>query len=144
MAERTVEQRLRQFLLAVAAFIFVGTVFELILLDHTEQMFQWIPFVVSGIGFGMIVTAWKAPKAFTFKLLRWIMVIVALSSLVGIYMHFSGNLAFTREINPSYTIWESLWPALKGSYPLLAPGILFLAGILGIAATYKHPLLQSN
>lgn len=144
MAERTTEQRLRQFLLSVAAFIFIGTIFELILLEHTEEILQWIPFVVSSIGLGIIVVAWYIPKMIIFKILRWIMFGVTLSSFVGVYLHFSGNLAFTREINPSFTLAESLWPAMKGSYPLLAPGILFLAGILSLAATYQHPALEES
>jgi hypothetical protein len=32
--------------------------------------------------------------------------------------------------------------ALRGADPLLAPGILALAGILSTAATYRHPALE--
>ncbi len=74
--------------------------------------------------------------------MRVIMVLVVLSSIVGIYMHFSRNLAFTHEINPSFSLGEAILPALKGSYPLLAPGVLFLAGILALAAAYRHPKVE--
>lgn len=142
MQQDTALQQLRRFLLGVVAVIFLFTVFELILLDHTEEPLQWIPFIVSGLGFMAVIGAWVTPGLTTIKVLRWVMILVALSSLVGVYLHFSGNLAFTREINPSFTLSESLWPAMKGSYPLLAPGILFLAGILGLAVTYRHPVLE--
>lgn len=142
MSEPNVSQQLRRFLLGVVAVTFLATVFELILLDHTEEPLQWIPFVVSGIGILAVVGAWVAPGLTTIRILRCIMAAVALSSLVGMYLHFSGNLAFTREINPSFTLSQSIWPAMKGSYPLLAPGILFLAGILGLAVTYQHPALK--
>jgi hypothetical protein len=34
--------------------------------------------------------------------------------------------------------------ALMGANPLLAPGILALAGVLAIAATYHHPALRKT
>jgi hypothetical protein len=34
-----------------------------------------------------------------------------------------------------------LLEALTGAAPLLAPGVLALAGVLAIAATYYHPAL---
>lgn len=142
MTDQVILQRLRRFLLGVVAFICVGTIFELLLLDHTEETLQWIPFIFSAIGIVSVSAVWVAPKTGSVKILRWVMVGMAAASLLGMYLHFSGNLAFTREINPSFSLMESILPAMKGSYPLLAPGILFLAGMLGAAATYKHPALE--
>lgn len=142
MAQSEVAQRLRRFLLGVVAVIFIVTVFELILLEHTEEMLQWIPFVASGVGLFSVAGVWYLPSRRSLKILRWTMSAIAITSFVGVYLHFSGNLAFALEINPSYSVSEAIWPAMKGSYPLLAPGILFLAGILALAATYRHPLLE--
>lgn len=142
MTDQVILQRLRRFLLAVVAFICVGTLFELLLLDHTEETLQWIPFIFSAIGIVSVSAVWVAPKTGSVKILRWVMVGMAAASLLGMYLHFSGNLAFTREINPSFSLMESILPAMKGSYPLLAPGILLLAGVLGVAATYRHPALE--
>ncbi len=142
MSDNEVLQRLRRFLLGVVAFIFLGSVFELILIGHYEETLQWVPFITSAIGFLSAVAVWFAPGSISVKAFRWVMVGVAAVSLWGMYLHFSGNLAFTREINPSFSLMESIWPAMKGSYPLLAPGILFLAGILGVAVTYKHPAIE--
>lgn len=141
MVQRTVEQRLRRFLLGVVAAIFFGSIFELILLEHYEETLQWVPLIVSSIGFLAVAGVWFSPNPMAIKVFKWVMAAVALTSIVGIALHFNGNFEFTREINPSYSFTESIWPAMKGSYPLLAPGILFLAGILGIAATYRHPAL---
>ena len=141
MNQSDILQRLRQFLLGVVAVIFIITPFELLLLGHTEELLQWVPFVVSAVGLITVGGAWFSPGRITITALRWVMVVVALSSFVGVYLHFSGNLAFTMEINPSFSVADAIWPAMKGSYPLLAPGILFLAGILGLAVTYRHPSL---
>lgn len=142
MSDQAILERLRRFLLGVVAFIFIGSVFELILIGHYEQTLQWVPFITSVIGLSIIAVSWFKPNGITIKILRWIMVGVSVVSIWGMYLHFYGNLEFTREINPSFSLMESIWPAMKGSYPLLAPGILFLAGILGLAATYKHPAIE--
>jgi hypothetical protein len=59
--------------------------------------------------------------------------------LIGIYEHIEHNLAFELEIRPNATAGQVFMEALGGASPLLAPGILALAAILAIAATYYHP-----
>lgn len=142
MQSTSMEQRLRRFLLAVTAAIFTGSVFELILIGHHEETLQWMPFLVSAVGFVAVAGVWFSPGRSLLLVLRWVMVVTILTSLLGMWLHFSGNLAFTREINPSFSLSESIWPAMKGSYPLLAPGILLVAGVLGFAATWRHPVLR--
>ncbi|WP_138431081.1 hypothetical protein [Fodinibius saliphilus] len=136
-------QRLRQFLLLIVAAIFIGTAFELILLGHTEESKQWTPFLASFVGLVIVGWVWKSASENSLKTLRWVMGGICLVSFLGMYYHFSGNFMFTLEINPSMTWTEAIWPAMTGSYPFLAPGILFIAGILGIAATYQHPKLTT-
>lgn len=130
--------------MGVAAFIFIGNVAELYLLDHYEQTRQWIPIILSIAGFALVTVSWWQPGSSKLKALRWLMGITALASMYGMYLHFSGNYSFAREINPSFSAVEAIWPAIKGSNPLLAPGILFLAAVLAIAGTYKHPVLQKS
>ncbi len=142
MKAETVEQRLRRFLMWVIVFIFIGTVFELILLEHYLEPLQIIPYVLSGLGIAALMAVWLKSNRKTILTLRWIMAAVGAGSLLGIYFHFTANLEFTRSINPTFTFIESLWPAMKGGKPLLAPAILFLAGVLGIGVTYKHPVLK--
>ncbi|PAU94698.1 hypothetical protein CK503_04285 [Aliifodinibius salipaludis] len=142
MTNEAILQRLRRFLFGVVAFTLIGIVVELILLEHTEETLQWIPFIASIVGGISVATAWLKPNGITLKAFRWIMVGMIVISFLGVYFHFQGNLDFIREINPSYSLSESIWPAIKGSYPLLAPGVFFLVGILGSAATYKHPKLE--
>lgn len=144
MDQNTTAQQLRSFLMGVAAFIFIGNIAELYLLDHYEQPQQWIPIILSLSGFIVTLTAWQSPSPKILSALRWLMAITALASLYGMYLHFSGNYSFAREINPTFTAMEAVWPAIKGSNPLLAPGILFLAAILALAGTHKHPSLQNS
>lgn len=142
MGLSSVEQQLRSFLLGVAAFIFIGAVAELYLLDHYEETQQWIPIILSLLGFAFSVSVWWKPARTSLTLFRWLMGIVAAASLYGMYLHFMGNYQFTLEINPSFSAWEAVWPAMKGSYPLLAPGMLLVAALIGAAGTYRHPAME--
>jgi hypothetical protein len=71
------------------------------------------------------------------------MTLVALGSLIGVWEHIAGNLSFALEIHPDLTIGQRVLAALSGANPLMAPGMLALAAILAIAATYAHPVLQT-
>ncbi len=68
--------------------------------------------------------------------------LVALGSLFGIYQHVVNNLGFYREIHPNAPTGAAVWGALAGASPLLAPGVLALASMLALAATYYHPVLD--
>lgn len=56
--------------------------------------------------------------------------------------HIEHNLAFELEIRPNATTGDVFFEALSGANPLLAPGILGLAAIVALAATYYHPQLD--
>ena len=141
MTSQIVEQRLRWFLLSLAGFVFLGTVVELWLEEHTESATQFIPFVLCGLGFLAVVAALINPNRVTLLALRGVMGLVALGGLFGVYEHLEHNLAFELEIRPTATVTAVLLDALKGASPMLAPGILALTALIAIAATYYHPAL---
>lgn len=134
--------RLRRFLLAVSGGLFVGTVIELGLAEHTESLEQWIPFALCGLGLVMVALALAYPRRATLLALRGSMLVIAAGSLFGLYQHLNGNLAFELEIHPTASLAEALPAALSGVAPLLAPGILALGAGLALAATYYHPALE--
>ncbi len=53
----------------------------------------------------------------------------------------NSNVSFQMEMRPGVAWTSVFFTALKGAAPLLAPGILALAGILAGAATYEHSAL---
>lgn len=137
----TVEGRLRTFLLALSACLCVGTSAELLLADHTKTAVQLVPFALCAAGLLALLAALARPRPATLALLRAVMLLLLVGGCFGVYEHFSGNLAFEQEIRSGAT--DGLWlAALKGAAPLLAPGILGLAALLGLAGTYAHPALQ--
>jgi hypothetical protein len=141
-ANRTVEERLRRFLLTTAAVIFAGTVVELWFAEHVESTVQLVPFGLCALGTAAAVAALAAPRRRVLLLVRGVMAAVALGSLYGWYAHLAHNLAFEQEIRPNAPFSAVFWEALSGASPLLAPGILALAAALALASTYGHPALQ--
>jgi hypothetical protein len=137
----TVEQRLRFFLLAIAGCICAGTIIELLLAKHTETAVQLAPFALCGLGLLAVAAALARPRRGTLIALRLVMGLLIAGSLLGVYEHIEHNLAFELEIRPNATASDVWLEALKGSSPLLAPGVLALAASLALAATYEHPAL---
>jgi hypothetical protein len=141
MSTTTVEQRLRTFLLGLAGWMCAGTIVELFLAKHYDDPVQLIPFVLCGMGLVAVVAALLRPRRATLLALRGVMGLLIFGSLLGIYEHLASNFAFELEMRPS-AVWSGVWfQALRGAAPLLAPGILAVAGVLAIAATYAHPAL---
>lgn len=141
MSSNTILQRLRVFLLALSAFMLVGVVIELVLSEHTEEPVQLIPFILSGLGMLAILAALVRPQRVTLRSLQAVMVVVVLGSLFGIYEHLESNVAFELDIRPGAALGDVLAKALMGAAPLLAPGMLAVAAVVALAATYYHPAL---
>ena len=138
MSDSLVLSRLRRFLLAVAALLFVGTLCELWLVGHSENAVQLIPFALCGAGLAAVLAGLFRPRRGVLLSLRACMALVASGSLYGVYEHVENNLALQREVDPT---GDALMAAIGGANPLLAPGVLALAAALALAATYYHPSL---
>lgn len=135
------ENRLRQFLLAAAAAMCWGTIAELGLAGHTQEPLQWVPFILSGVGLAAVGAFWLRPAPTTVRILRVAMVLVALGGVIGVMVHLAGNREFVLETKPQTDFLASIWLALRGGAPALAPGILAMTASLAAAATYRHPAL---
>ena len=127
----------RRFLLGVAAAVYAGAAVELVLVDHYEDWKQLVPFVVIVLGLG--TSAWLAssPGASAVRAVRVVAGLAVAAAGVGVGLHLWGNLEFVREVNAGAGFAEALWDALSGGNPLLAPGMVALAGVLAAAATYR-------
>lgn len=140
----SVEAQFRRFLLATAAVTYLAAAVELLLVGHYEEPLQVAPFAMIGIGLAAIVWAWVAPRSASLRILRWVGLAVIVGSLVGVGLHVKGNVEFALETLPDASFGALAWKGMSGRNPLLAPGMIALAGILAAAATYRHPLLTSR
>jgi hypothetical protein len=138
----TTESRIRRWLLLLAAFIFLGTVGELILEEHTKETIQYLPFVLCIAGFITVVAVLLRPVRASLLALRITMVLTAAGGALGLVVHVVNNFEFEQEIQPNLAASDLLVATLKGANPLLAPGILAFAAIIALIATYYHPALK--
>ena len=144
MTAELLVSRFRAFLLLVAGVICLFTLVELWAEEHTEGVVQMIPFFLCGLGGAAIAAALIRPQRTIVRLLRVVMAAMLVGSLFGLFEHIEHNLEFASEIRPNATFSVLLMDTLHGANPLLAPGILALAAVLAIGATYYHPALQAQ
>lgn len=130
--------QLRTFLFGLAAFLFLGTVAELILVEHDESAIMLIPFGLCGIGLLALGLAWKRPAGKAILMVRIVMLGIAGGAAFGIYEHLMGNYNFVHEIRPRADFTSLIEPTLRGGAPLMAPGILAIGAAVSIAATFAR------
>jgi hypothetical protein len=129
---------LRTLVLVVLVIGLLGTVTELILLEHYEQALQLVPVVL--IAAGLIAIIWQviAKTAASLRALEIIMVLFVLAGFVGALAHFYGSAEFQLDLNPSMTNWELLEKVMRAKAPpLLAPGMMLQMGLLGLIYVYS-------
>lgn len=132
---------LRQLVLALVFIGIIGLAAELLLLEHTESFSQWIPLIVLAAGFGSGVSLVVAPGRRTVLIFQVVMALFVAAGMLGLYLHYAGNVEFALERDPALTGGWLIWKALRGATPALAPGALAQLGLMGLAYTYRHPAL---
>jgi hypothetical protein len=132
---------LRQLLLLLVFIGIAGLEVELALLRHADSFTQWIPHVTLFIGLLSTAAVYFRPGPGTFRVFQIVMLIFLIVGILGVYLHFRGNVEFALERYPSLTGLKLVWKALRGATPALAPGALAQLGLLGLVFTYRHPAL---
>jgi hypothetical protein len=135
---------IRVALLAILVFGLVGTVVELLLLEHTEDIWQWVPIVL--IGMGLAVIGWHVVQrgAASTRSLQGTMLLFVASGIVGVILHYKGNVEFEIETYPTLRGLELFKEAMMGATPALAPGTMIQLGLIGLAYAYRHPSLIAS
>lgn len=139
MSSHNEASRIRRFLLLFAGFIAIGAIVELLLEEHTGDALQWTAFGLAGAIFAsVLVITCAGSRAVARKTHQAIMVIVLAGSVLGVYLHLSHNYQFEREIRPTVPARELIMDTLQGGNPLLAPGVLGIAAVLGFIGTPRQ------
>lgn len=135
---------LRALLLAVVALSALGLLVELLLLEHWIATPQLTPLVTLTLVLASAVAVALRPKEGTVRVFRLVVGWAVVAGLTGIGFHLRDNVAFEREVAPGAAIGSSLWHALRGATPLLAPGSLVQLGLVGLIFTHGHPALRTS
>jgi hypothetical protein len=133
---------LRRMLGAMFLFGSVGTGAELVLLEHTEDVWQKMPLVLIGAASAVLALVAIKPTLFAVRLFQIAMLLFIASGIIGVTLHYEGNVEFELELQPGATGIELFWEAMKGATPALAPGTMILLGALGLTYTYDHPAVR--
>jgi len=119
-----------------------GLIAELLLLDHTESLDQWIPLISLVAGLVATIAAWLKPNPSTLGVFKIIMVVFVAAGLFGVYLHYAGNSEWALERDPGLRGRPLIWKALKGATPALAPGALAQLGLLGLIFAWSQTGIQ--
>lgn len=135
---------LRRILLALVLLGALGLLVELALLGHFDSASQWIPLVllVIVVGAAVAVSVGHDPRAVRF--FQVVMALCVVTGVVGVFLHYRGNVEFELERDGSLRGLRLFWEAIRGATPALAPGALSQLGLLGLAYTFRHPALRAS
>jgi hypothetical protein len=135
---------LRRLLLALVLAGAGGLALELLLLEHYDSPWQWAPLALLALVLlvGGALVARPGPRLL--RTFRGLMALCAAAGVLGVYLHFRGNVEFELEGDPSRGGLVLFWEAVRGATPALAPGALSQLGLLGLAVAFRHPLLRSS
>lgn len=132
---------IRRLLLGALAIGVIGTGGELILLGHFDELAQWLPLVVLGTAIPVLAWHATAPGTASVRTLQVLMCGFIALGVLGVGLHYDGNVEFERELHPEEHGWTLLRKTVAGATPVLAPGSMVLLGLVGLAHAYRHPSL---
>lgn len=131
---------IRRILLCILLIGLAGTATELLLLQHDEDPAQLIPLVL--IAVALVAILWHAVQEGpgSLLILQGTMALFIVAGALGVYLHYTANVAFQREVDPSIAGRALLWKALMAKTPpALAPGSMLQLGLIGFAYAYRYP-----
>lgn len=132
---------LRRAVLAVVLAGAIGLGTELLLLEHYEDPWQLVPLVL--LALVVPATGWLLgkPSPIAVRVFRGLMIACTLSGVLGMYLHYRGNVEFELERAPELRGLALFREAMQGATPALASGALLQLGVLGLLAAFRHPSL---
>lgn len=122
----------RRIILIILLVGMVGILIELLLLEHFEDALQLVPLALLGLGLVSVVWHARSPHRTSTRAVRAIMVLFLVSGVVGVFLHYRGNVEFERERRPQAGAWALFREAMMGATPALAPGAMIQLGLLGL------------
>ena len=73
------------------------------------------------------------------------MLLYAGSAVIGVTLHYKANVALQHETRPDLKGLELVTNVITSAAPpALAPGLMLQLALLGLAYTYRHPVLEAG
>jgi uncharacterized membrane protein len=129
---------LRRWVLVILVLGLLGTVTELVLLEHYEQPLQFVPLVLIVAAVSVLWWEFRRRDLASRRATQIVMALFVLAGFVGFAAHFRGAAEYQLELNPDMSNWELLEKILRAKAPpLLAPGMMLQLGLLGLAYVFS-------
>jgi uncharacterized membrane protein len=136
---------LRRWILGVLVLGLLGTVTELLLLEHYEQPLQFVPLVLIVAAVGVLIWEFRRHDTASRRAVQIVMALFVLAGFIGFVAHFHGSAEYQLELNPEMSNWELMEKVLRAKAPpLLAPGMMLQLGLLGLAYMFSDPRLRRS
>jgi hypothetical protein len=136
---------LRHWILGVLVLGLLGTVTELVLLEHYEQPLQFVPLVLIAAAVAVLIWELRRHDVASRRAVQIVMGLFVLAGFVGFAAHFYGSAEYQLELNPEMSNWELLEKVLRAKAPpLLAPGMMLQLGLLGLAYMFSDPRFRRS
>jgi peptidoglycan/LPS O-acetylase OafA/YrhL len=131
-------ERLRRWLIGVLLLGLLGTVTELLFLEHYEKPLQFVPLLLIAAAFGVLYWHYRRNNDMSLRWLKIVMVLFVVAGFVGVAAHFEGSAEFQLELDPSIGMWDLIMKIIHAQAPpLLAPGMMLQLGLIGLAYVYS-------
>jgi hypothetical protein len=141
--EPLVLRTVRKGLLAIVVLVMIGTGADLLLLQHYENGWQLAPLALVGAGLIMAAACAWGSRPGAIVAWRILMVLFIAAGVLGILLHYFGNVEFQKEIDPALSGWPLFVKVMTAKAPpALAPAVMVQMGLLGLLYTYHHPALS--
>ena len=136
---------LRRWILIILVLGLLGTVTELVLLEHYEQPLQFVPLVLIVVALGVLWWEFRRRDVASRRAMQIVMALFVLAGFGGFAAHFYGSAEYQLELNPDMSNWELLEKILRAKAPpLLAPGMMLQLGLLGLAYVFSDSKLSKE
>jgi hypothetical protein len=108
-----------------------GSIIELYLIKHYEDVIQIIPIFCLGVSLGSLIILYFRVSKLTINLFKASLSVISFVGLLGVILHLNSNFQFEKEMRPSSSTMDLFIESLSGALPALAPLNLVLLAMVG-------------
>lgn len=112
-------------------FFLFGSIIELYLIKHYEDVIQIIPIFCLGVSLGSLIILYFRVSKLTINLFKVSLSVISFVGLLGVILHLNSNFQFEKEMRPSSSTMDLFIESLSGALPALAPLNLVLLAMVG-------------
>ncbi|WP_299367581.1 hypothetical protein [Winogradskyella sp.] len=122
---------LKKVILSAFILLMFGTILELYLLNHYEDVLQLIPIFCIGLVIVMVIILVFLRTKLVKGIFKLLLIVSALSGIYGVFLHLRANYEFELEMKPTANDWDLFFESLSGALPALAPFSMVVLALIG-------------